>query len=251
MERRIEGGVRHAERIEQPLLEKCVERLAADDFDDATDGVDAGLAVAPGRARFTCHGSGQIERNQVGQRADLGTIAGRFSETRRVRHQLRQRQVGGSTGGRLERGELGQVLGDRIGDLEFALVLQHEHGDAGDRFRHRSDPEHRVGLQRGGGRDIGQTGGLKMQYRVLGHHDGDRAGDDLLIDGPLHGRAYPRQLGWCTAGDNDKGQGGKRQAEGKDHGETGETVGTYQLGLPVSETNTIFGTARARRGRSF
>ena len=205
MERRIEGGVRHAERIEQPLLEKCVERLAADDFDDATDGVDAGLAVAPGRARFTRHRCAQVERNQLGQRANLGGIGWSFPEPRRVRHQLRQRQVGGSTGGCLERGELGQVLGDRIGDLEFALVLQHEHGDAGDRFRHRSDPEHRVGLHWNRFGDVGQAGGLQVQHRVLGHHNGDSAGDDLLIDGPLHRRANPRQLGGCTAGDHDQG----------------------------------------------
>ena len=58
--RPIEGGVLHAERIEDALLQELVERLAGDNFDDAPQRVDAGAArcTAPVRARL------KIERHR-------------------------------------------------------------------------------------------------------------------------------------------------------------------------------------------
>lgn len=45
----VERGVRHAERIEQPLLQHGEQRLSLDDFDDAAEHVSR-MAVFPGRA---------------------------------------------------------------------------------------------------------------------------------------------------------------------------------------------------------
>jgi len=44
------GRVLHAQRIEEPLLQECVERHPAHDLDDPGRGIDAALRVFPLRA---------------------------------------------------------------------------------------------------------------------------------------------------------------------------------------------------------
>ena len=141
----IEGRVLHSQRTEQPLLEELVERLARDDLDDPCRGVDSRLAVDPLRARLERERLGDIERDEAGQVRDRAGLVGRdLAHAGSVREQVADREPRRLAVRGLQVLEFRQVLLDRIVDGELALVLEHEHGRAGDRLGHRGDPEDRV-----------------------------------------------------------------------------------------------------------
>ena len=73
------------------------------------------------------------------QLANRGRVPGRFE---------RRRAVGTRARVDLERGEFRNVLRERIVGVPLALFIEHHHGDAGDRFRHRIDAEDGVALER-------------------------------------------------------------------------------------------------------
>ena len=65
---RLEGGMRHAQRIENPLLEELPERLPADLGDDMAQERVAGIAVRPARARLEVElGTGVLRQQGLGE----------------------------------------------------------------------------------------------------------------------------------------------------------------------------------------
>ena len=99
---RIKSGVGHAERVEEALLEKGIEREAAHDLDDPAGEVDAGLAVFPLGAGLELHLGREPDRHEVGQSARrLRGRAGRLPKAGRVGENLDDSKIG-----RLARGAL-------------------------------------------------------------------------------------------------------------------------------------------------
>ena len=175
---RVESRVLHPQRIEEALLEKRVEGHPAHHLHDARGGVDAALRVAPLCAGIVLHRCGEPERDQIGERPGLHRRgAGRLAETGGMREELRDREIRRLARRRLQLGKLRQIFRHRIGDVQFAFILQHENRRAGDRLRHRGDPEKRVRRHRPLRRHIGQAGALKMEDLVLRDDHRDRTGD--------------------------------------------------------------------------
>jgi hypothetical protein len=209
----VKRRVLHPERIEEPLLEKRVEGHAAHDFDDSRGGVDAALRVFPFFAGLVLHRRGEPERDEIGERP--GAQRGRalsLAESGRVRENLGDREIGWLARGGFQIGKFGQILGDRIGDLELAVVLQHENRRASDWLGHRGDPEQGVGRHRPFRSDVGKTAGFEVKELFPRDDDSDGAGDFIFCDHLLHGRPDTRKLRLPR-------EGGQRGGECKDGGE--------------------------------
>ncbi len=147
----------------------------------------------PFGAGLILHGCGQIERDEIGERVRVARPGGgRFAQARRVREDLGKGEVGGLARRSLQIGEGRDVFRHRIGNVELAFILKHQDSHGRDGFRHRGDPEQRVGLHRFSGRDVGQPARLEMQNLVLGHDHRDRAGDLACVNRGLHRRADTR-----------------------------------------------------------
>ena len=152
----IKRRVLHAERIEHTFLKKRIKRHPAHDLDDAAGKVDAGLGVFPFLAGLVLHFCREPHRHEIGERfGGLGRRAAGFAETRSMGENLGNGEVGWLARGRLEVGELGDVVRDEVGNVELALVLQDHDRGTGDRLRHRRDPHERVGRHRAPGGDVG------------------------------------------------------------------------------------------------
>ena len=174
---RIKGRVLHAERIQDACLHECIKGLAAGDLHDARRHIDAGLGVLPFRAGFVLHGRGQEQRHQLGQRMSLAYGRGvPFPKTGGVCEGLGDGQVGRLAGRRLKIGKGGNVLCDRVRDVELAFILQHQNGDCRDRLRHRGDPEHRIWAHRRFRGKVSQPHRFEVHHLVFGDDDSDRAG---------------------------------------------------------------------------
>ena len=96
----VEGGVLHAQRLENALAYKIVEGEPTGHFDDARRYVDAGLRVTPMVARFIQHGRCKIDGDQIGQ--GMGTLDGgriAFAQTRSMGEDLFDGDVRRLTGG--------------------------------------------------------------------------------------------------------------------------------------------------------
>jgi hypothetical protein len=132
-----------------------------------------------------------------------------------VREHLRDRHIRGLARRCLQAGKLRQVSGDRVGDIEFPLVLQHENRDAGDRLGHRRDPEQRVRRHRTFRRDIGETVRVEVEDTILPHDRGHGAGDLVFGDHRLHRGTDTGERRLC--GDDDQ-RGGEREGQGGTEG---------------------------------
>ena len=113
----------------------------------------------------------------------------------RVRHHLGDGQVGGFAGWSFEIGKLRNIFGDRVRNVEFAVVLAHHHGDRRDEFGHRGHPEKGVGPHRFVLGDVRQPRRFKVEDLVLGDHHGDNARQVVGVNGLLHGRADSGEIG--------------------------------------------------------
>ena len=129
-----------------------------------------------------------------------------------MRQDLSDCEIRGLARGRLQVGELGQILRDGIGDRELALILQHENRDTGDRLSHRGDPEQRVGRHRTFRRDVGETGRLDVEHLILGHDGSDGAGDLVVRDHRLHRCSDAGEL---RALGDDRQRGGQCKGDGE------------------------------------
>jgi len=85
------------------------------------------------------------------------------------------------------------VLGDRIGDVELAVVLKHQDRHGSDRLGHRGDPEQGIRLHRLSRRNVGPSARLQVQDLVLGDDDGDSARDFASVHRSLNCLADLRQ----------------------------------------------------------
>jgi hypothetical protein len=92
-------------------------------------------------------------------------------------------------------GELGQVLFDRIRDVDFAFIDQDHHRRRGNRLGLRGNPEHRIGwhwLFRG---DIGIADGFGGEDLILVGDEHHRAGEFLFFDDGLNRGG---EFGWLV-----------------------------------------------------
>src|ERR1043166_6956074 len=196
--RQIKGCVLHSEWTEKPLLEKRIEGHSAYHLDDARRSVYAALCVFPFFARFILHGRGKPKRHKVSKRfCFLCLRTGRFAQPRCVSQDLRDREVCRFSGRCLERGKFRQIFRDRVADVEFAIILQHENRSSCDRLGHGRYPEQSIGLHWLFRRDLGKTGRFEMEDFVPRDDSGDSAGDFIFLDHLLHGSADPGKF-WCS-----------------------------------------------------
>ena len=165
-----EGGVGHAQGLEQALVEKLLERHATDNFDNAPRRVDAGVGILIFCARLGlqrgfgiaantgCQGKsvergffrGGLERHAAGV---VEAIADGDGSSRGLEH-------GAAFGifvSNFQLFKLGQVLFDRIVKFHLAFIHQNHQCRGRDGFRLRGDPEHGVVGHRFARRDIGKA----------------------------------------------------------------------------------------------
>ena len=166
---RPKRGVVHAERGEDPLFEKLIERHPRDHFDDATQDV-GGHRVVPRRARVEHERQCRIAiadllqvvrlRNAVVETrapihvVDRVVVVESVGQSRRVGQQVphthlfalrfgerRQRRPATE---HLRLAERRDEFAHFVGELQLALLDEHHAGDRGDRLGHRVDAIHRV-----------------------------------------------------------------------------------------------------------
>ena len=155
-----ETRLRHAQRLEERGLEVLGESLAGEDFDQTAENglVDSVEVLGSGvelkrvlRRDFTECLEVLMTCLQcvwfVGQRGQ--PVPGVIAEAGSVRHQIddpERRLRGTECVAVLHRqlGEAGDVLRDGVVPLEEPLFMKGQHGDDGDRFRHRPDREERL-----------------------------------------------------------------------------------------------------------
>jgi hypothetical protein len=164
---RIEGlilkaGVGHAERREDVLAEVGLERLAADLLDRLAGPVDVD-AVLPALAgvehqrrpqRVVPDGDDAGDAGLPHVAADVGVpdvVAEAGGVGQQVAQRDRPRRGAEPRGARgvealqdLRRPQLGQHVGDRLVELQPALLDELHGRGRGHRLGHRRDPEHRV-----------------------------------------------------------------------------------------------------------
>ena len=186
--RHEEIGVVHAERLEDALLQKLLERHAADLADEIADHV-GGDRIIPGFAgRKFQRDFGQILDHGL-QRAglldladlffaiggiDVGALLEAVGETRGVPQQVddqhRTGQRAGQEGRRVAGDEDAEVLpfrnvfGDRLVERDAAFLEQHHEGHRGDRLGHGIDAENGVVLDRHLALEVG-----KALHRAVHH----------------------------------------------------------------------------------
>jgi hypothetical protein len=84
---RIERCVLHAERFEDALLQKILERFTRNDFDDAAQRVDAGIVVFPFAAGLGLQRLLRVQQYQVAQR-EVAPCAWRVGNSGSVSQQV-------------------------------------------------------------------------------------------------------------------------------------------------------------------
>ncbi len=202
-----EGRVVHAERREDAILDEFVERLPGRDLDHARQGVDPReAAVAPLRPRLEVEGDPR-QPGDVGFQRVVGVpgperpVRGlprpdpAAAQAGRVRQQVADRDLA------LGRDELdlavlldrdlqvleaGDVLRDRVGEPDLALLDQHHDGDARHRLGGGGHAEEGVrghGLARLG---VRQAVGREVDDLPLAGDERHGPGDVMLVDVTLH-----------------------------------------------------------------
>jgi hypothetical protein len=165
-----ERRVRHAERAEQPAVEKTAERHAAHRFDDPAGDIS--------RQTVLPHGSGLPSQRDPGERLDLlgrrdtrpvdvllgvelleiSVRGGRIDESGRVTQEVVHGdgplschdRVGRLPGGigalheHLQLRQLGQIDADWIIQAQASVLDEHHDRHRRERLRHRVEPEDRV-----------------------------------------------------------------------------------------------------------
>ena len=86
----------------------------------------------------------------------------------------------------VERGQRGEILSDRIVELEAPLLVEHHDGHARDRLRHRGDPEDRVGSHRRARVSVRHAVGSEVSLAAFPRDQGDRPSDRIVVHVALH-----------------------------------------------------------------
>ena len=87
----------------------------------------------------------------------------------------------------LQIGELWSPFGDRVVELEFAFLHQHQDGHGGDRLGHRGDAEHGVAGHGLAGDDVAVAERIELDDLALAPDQGDEAGKVACFDHALEG----------------------------------------------------------------
>ena len=167
----------------------------------------------------------------------------RLTESRSVREELRDREIRRLARRRLQICKLGQILRHGIAHVQPPLVLQHEHRGAGDRFRHRGDPEKCLRRHPPFRCDIRKARALDMQHLILRHDHRDRARDFIFRHHLPHRRAYAREqrlVGGCKLCE-------KKSGGGEDGGEMAEVHGEDQYSAMPHRTDATLFSKRSSR----
>ena len=231
-----ERRVHHTQRLEDPLPQHLVERLAGQHLDQVALDVHRN-AVVPRAARLLAQRNGTELPHHVLERrvavqdvgllvegVDLGAreepvgqstgVADQFADGHLVigidDHRLPLRPV---AGGHLQPFEFGNEFADGVVEREGALVVERHQRNAGDGLGHGVDAEDRV---RGHRRILVPAllaGACEMHELAVPRHERHRADEFALVDHRLHERAdlvEPRlaqaDVGRCRAG-----QAGRRR----------------------------------------
>ena len=86
----------------------------------------------------------------------------------------------------LKLAQLRDVLGDRIAQIEAALVTEKHDCDTGERLRHRVDPEDVVRAQGRAGRAVTKAGRFEVDDAALARDERDGARHPAFLDIGLH-----------------------------------------------------------------
>ena len=159
LRRRVERGVRHAERAEYARLQDLAEARVGDDLDDAAEHIGR-EAIFPHRARRVhqrkggepLHRFGRVQRNvdQIGRQhfsLDFGRPREAVAEARGVAHEVVDGHFPPRFGGLcLSKG--GNEFRDGVGQEQPPVLDERHRGDADDGLGHRIDAIERVERRR-------------------------------------------------------------------------------------------------------
>ncbi len=234
---RIEESIVHAEGLEDAGTEEFVVGLAGEDFDDAGEGVGAGVAaVGPLAAGLEVEGGGGEAGDVGGESFALDHARGAGLGSEAAGHEAvgvgeevadgevavggDEVEIAGGTAGYGDFGvfEFGEEFRDGIIEAEFALFEHHHDGDAGDGLGHGGNAEDGVFLHGALGLDIHEAVGFEVDEASAAGDDGDGAGDfagiDMALDGFVNAaEAVGGHAGVFGFGGGDAG-GGERHGEG-------------------------------------
>ena len=221
--RRREAGVDHPQRIEHPLTEEHVERLAGGPGDQHAEHVGAGV-VEPPLAGLVQEGQRRQAPHPLvglGWRLRFRRTPAEAEVAHRLQQRLRPRRLEVHAPAELERedvvhgdrtlrgdrlavhrpawldedappGELGQEIVDWILEPEPALLDEDQRADGGDRLGHRGDAEDAVALNRLIAA-AGQTAGEAHLDVVISGGQPGHAADRVALDVAGHDVVQARQ----------------------------------------------------------
>ena len=224
-----EGGVAHAEGLEEALCEELFIGHAADDFDDAACGVDAGIGVLgfaagleeQGHLGITAHALGeglQIERGgfHLGLEVEAAGVAEDLAHEDGM---ARGDELGlGGIGADIDllAFELGEVFFYRIVHIDLAFIDEDHEACGGDGLRLRGDPEDGVGahgLLRG---DVHGAHGFDIEDLVGICDENDGTGERVAFDeGPEEWREFGGGCFAAQRGGEEEGEEEAREHEGR------------------------------------
>ena len=241
-----EGGVAHAQWLEEPLLQKLLVAHAADHFDDAPRSIDACIGVLRLAARLkqqshlgiAAHALRQrleVQRGSLHRRFEIqpAGVAEHFTDEDGMprRHQL---GLGGVRAHiHLLAFELRQVLLHRIVHIHLALIHQDHERGGGDGLGLRGDPEHRVRLHGLLGHDVAPPHGLHVEDLIGGRHQHHRASQHMAVHIGLQQRGQFACR--CLAIQ----RGGQEAERDKQAGESAHGVWIHRVGGAADDTALV------------
>ncbi len=227
------GRVGHAERVEDALLHEGLVALAGDDLDDASEGGDAEVVVAPGFARLGPHRLTRAGCDGLGERVrvDVETVGRAVGNAGCVRSQIGQSdQALGRTRGAVEAGaigsarvddgilELGDVLLDRVGERNASFVDKQQEPGHGDGLGAGHDLLDRVRAHGLFGGEVLVADRIKRGDFAVTGDECDDAGGLSLIDELLHSSGDVREAVRVHSGAA-RVDVGSKQRQGQQEGE--------------------------------
>ena len=160
-------------------------------------------------------------------------------------------------------GELGQIAGNGIVELEPVLLPEDHGGQAGDGARHRVEAEQRVAAHREPAFPVELAEGLEVRQPAVPHDGGHHAGDVSRVDMSLQPagcvvQPFRREPDRFRRRRRQvlRGHGGASGGEAADGDQNGDEPGCHDalllrpLGAPRHLTSTVGGCCRSWRRRT-
>jgi len=199
---RVEGRVGHSQWLKQTFLQEIFKALAGNYFHNATEGVDAGVAICPLCPWFKLQGllgnyQCRFRQGAVSAAVQIAESRGVTpGQARGVSEQIvdRDRPAGlfenqlvvAAVSDQQLPAEFGQMFFDEVCGREFPFIGEHHDGDCRDRFCHRCDFEKRILGHRLLRFQVTVADGFMMQNRVGGTDNSDSTGEFSIGDELLH-----------------------------------------------------------------